>query len=205
MSARDLRFAFLAMLILAFTLTTGVVSGRSGGTFHRHVKMKPSWPHLAGPRDMNYDHLIVPGVRVGPAALGGSVMEAVRHLGDPDEINQSTFRGPGYSSDEVYYHYHGECLWFTWQDSGIDPTIESGLRGINVDCPKWQTTTGVHVGSSPAEVVSTVARYCDTTSDGEMNIETLTGVWFRTKGRYSPITMISVMPTQTQWFGCKND
>jgi hypothetical protein len=89
-----------------------------------------------GQRDMNYDHLIVPGVRIGPVRMGGSVSDAVQHLGDPDKVYRCTFRGPGYNADEVYYYYNDECIQFTWQDSGVEPLIESGWRGINVTCDK---------------------------------------------------------------------
>jgi hypothetical protein len=203
MLSRAPRFT-IPILSLAILLTSAY--SMAGNDWHRHVKMKPSWPHLTGARDMNYDHLIVPGVRIGPVALGGSVMQAVSHLGNPDSINLSTFRGPGYYADEVYYYYTSECIWFTWIDSGIDPTVENGLRGINVDCDKWRTTSGIHIGSSPTEVVNTVGRYCDTkTSNGEMFIETLDGISFFAKDRYSPIHQIALVPTQTRWFGCNNN
>jgi len=174
-------------------------SALAAGEWHRHVKMKSSWPHLNGPRDMNYDHSIVPGVRVGPVSLGGSVTEAVHHLGNPDQINLSTFGGR--YADEVYYHYDSECIQFVWQDEGIDPTVENGLRGIVAFCDRWSTSTGIHVGMTPAEAVSHLdGEYCTFNRDnGEIQVETRDGMFLMAKDRYSPIHDIGVVPAGGEW------
>lgn len=168
--------------------------------------LKASDPHLTGARDMNYDHLIIAGDRVGPVQMGGLVSDAVQHLGNPDSVFRSTFRGPGYSSDEVYYNYKEECIQFTWQDSGLDPRIEKGLRGVNVTCGKWSTPDGLHVGSSMKEVNSHVGRYCASNRpNGSLIIATKEGIWYEAKDRYSPITIIRVMPVMNNWGGMCTD
>ena len=102
---------YLAIPLLAALLLAGCADG--GGNWHRGTGVKDSDPHLNGARDMNYDHLVVPGERIGPVALSGNVEDAVQHLGEPDHVNRSTFRGPGYDADEVYYYYDNECISFT--------------------------------------------------------------------------------------------
>jgi hypothetical protein len=187
---------FLAAVTLS-SLLAGCAAG--GG-------IKDSDPHLQGPRDMNYDHLIVPGERIGPASLNGKVSYAVQHLGEPDNVSRSTYRGPGYDADEVYYRYADECIQFTWQDSGVDPTIENGWRGIIVTCDKWKTPTGLHVGSTVQEVVAQLGDYCPTTrDDGSLLIATKSGIWYEAQDRNSPISAIVVVPTASNWGGmCKD-
>lgn len=138
------RLSWLSVLALALTLTGSFgVGGQKlkSGT-------RPSDPRLSGSRDMNYDHLIIAGDRIGPVKMGGLVSDAVSHLGNPDKVLRSTFRGPGYPSDEVHYWYKEECIEFVWMDSGINPTIEDGFRGLIVTCGKWSTPSGLRVGSS---------------------------------------------------------
>jgi hypothetical protein len=197
------RFLCLAILGLAVFMA---VDGRAYGRSHAKSGSKSSDPHLTGPRNMNYDHLIIAGDRIGPVRMGGSVTDAVQHLGDPNHISRSTFRGPGYYADEVYYFYKDECISFTWMDSGLDPTIEKGLRGINVTCDKWSTPGGLHVGSSMKDVAAQIGAYCASNRpDGSLIIATKQGIWFEGKDRYSPITIIRVMPVMDNWGGmCKD-
>ena len=191
----------LTILTLAL-FVTGYV--RAYGSSHKGAKA--SDPRLEGARDMNYDHLIIAGDRIGPVKMGGRVSDAVQHLGNPNNVARSTFRGPGYSSDVVYYFYKDECISFTWQDSGIDPKIEEGLRGINVTCDKWSTPAGLHVGSSMQDVNSHVGAYCPSTRpNGTMIIATKEGIWYEAKNRNSPVTIIRVMPVMDNWGGmCKD-
>lgn len=177
------------------------------GADKSHSKgLKASDPHLTGARDMNYDHQIIAGDRVGPVRMGGLVTDAVQHLGNPDRVFRSTFRGPGYSADEVYYNYKDECIQFVWQDSGIEPRIENGLRGINVTCDKWSTPDGLHVGSSMKDVNAHVGRYCPSNRpDGSLIIATKEGIWYEAKDRYSPVTIIRVMPVMNTWQGMCTD
>lgn len=169
-------------------------------------EIKASDPHLVGSRDMTYDHLIVPGVRIGPARMGGSVSYAVQHLGEPDHVTRSTFRGPGYNADEVYYRYTDECLTFTWQDSRIDPEIESGYRGINVTCAKWATSDGIRVGTPIRDVIPRLGEYCASNrDDGSLIISTKGGIWFEAENRNSTVSIIRVMPVTNDWGGmCKD-
>ncbi|HEY6252003.1 MAG TPA: hypothetical protein VI685_18765, partial [Candidatus Angelobacter sp.] len=109
--------------------------------------MKPSDPHLSGPRDMDYDDLIVPGTRIGPVAFGLRVTDAVRHLGNPDHINRRRYEG---RPNSVYYFYKAECIGFYWNDEGVEPVIDPSAE-IIVMCNKWTTSYGVHVGSTPQE------------------------------------------------------
>lgn len=183
----------------------GVARAAGGNKLKKGVKS--SDPRLAGTRDMNYDHLIIAGQRIGPVSLGGLVMNAVNHLGNPDEVYRSTFRGYGYTSDEVYYYYRkSDCINFVWQDSGIDPRIENGLRGINVWCDKWSTPDGLHVGSSMQEVSAHLGRYCPTTGPGgALLILTKEGIEYWAKDRNSPVTQITILPANTDYFGACKD
>lgn len=163
-------------------------------------KLKPSDPHLTGPRDMDYDHLIVPGIRVGPVALRGKVGDAVRHLGNPDHVNRTSYSG---RADRVYYYYKDDCVGFSWDDVGLDPTI---VGGISVMCDKWRTSSGIHVGSAPQDAIKTIPEYCTAKiDDGHVVIETKIGIWFRTKNRYSPIYAIEVYPVETKWTICRDE
>lgn len=196
-----MRSAFPVLLACCLVATlTETASPRGGADYHRHVKMRSSWPHLNGERDMNYDHLIVPGNRIGPVEMGGSVQDAVNHLGNPDSIDWladgDTIGGNG----EVYYEYKKECIWFAWVDQGLDPKIESGMRGINVTCDQWRTADGIHVGVQPTDAVHD--RYCAINSGGDMEIELLNGIEFIAKDRYSPIKEISVVPQHDKWWLC---
>lgn len=199
------RFLSLAILCIALFVTAGY-----GQLFARKQSsskgLKASDPRLTGARDMNYDRLIIAGERIGPVRMGGSVSAAVQHLGNPDKVWRSTFRGPGYSSDEVYYYYKEECITFTWQDSGLEPQIESGLRGINVTCDKWSTPDGLHVGSSMKELDAHIGQYCPSNRDnGSLIISTKRGIWYEGKDRYSPVSIIRVMPVMDNWGGmCKD-
>ena len=168
--------------------------------------IKDSDPHLVGKRDMNYDHLIVPGVRIGPVGLGSPVSNVVQHLGEPSNVTRSTFRGPGYDADEVTYYYDDECIQFTWMDSGIEPTVENGLRGINVYCGKWSTADGIHVGTPIKDLISHLGQYCPSNrDDGSLLITTKEGIWYEAPNRNGAISRILVMPVMDNWGGiCKD-
>ncbi len=178
----------------------------SSGTWQSNTGVRSSDPQLVGNRNLNYDHLIVPGQRIGPVRMGGTVSDAIQHLGQPNRVNRSTFRGAGYSSDEVYYWYTSECIQFTWQDSGVNPEIESGLRGINVTCDKWSTRGGLHVGSRVQDVVAQLGEYCPTNrDDGTLIVASKEGILFWAKDRNSQVTEISVIPSSNDWRGlCKD-
>jgi hypothetical protein len=190
---------FLATLSVALIIISITGCASSGG-------IKATDPHLVGQRDMNYDHLIVPGVRIGPVRLGGSVSDAVQHLGEPDRVFRSTFRGPGYDADEVYYYYNDECIQFTWQDSGVEPLIENGWRGIIVTCAKWTTADGVHAGMPIKEAITHLGQYCPSNrSNGSLLVVTKEGIWFDAANRNSPVSRIIVVPARTDWGGmCKD-
>jgi hypothetical protein len=204
------------MFLINFTNRNGLITlsatliliGCAGGgsDWIRDAGVKASDPHLVGKRDINYDHLIVPGERIGPVGMGGSVNETVQHLGEPDTVNRSTFRGPGYNADEVYYYYNDECIQFTWEDSGVDPKIEKGLRGINVTCNKWKTWDGLQVGMPIKDVISHLGEYCASNrDDGSLIVSTKGGIWFEAANRNSLVSVIRVMPIMTSWGGmCKD-
>jgi hypothetical protein len=179
------------------------------GYFHAYGgSVKKSDPRLVGSRDLNYDHKIIPGDRIGPVKMGGLVSDAVQHLGNPDSVSRSTFRGPGYASDEVYYSYKKECIRFTWMDTGLDPRIETGWRGVVVWCDKWSTPDGLRVGDPMKDVNSSVyaSEYCATTNGGEMFILTKKGIWFTGRNRNSPISSFIVVPVTDNWGGsCKDE
>jgi hypothetical protein len=196
MNIRTRHYLYLAIFLLAFSVAFRHVSAAS-------VKgLKKSDPQLTGARDMNYDHLIVAGERIGPVKLGGLVSDAVQHLGNPSSV----FRGPGLGGDLVAYIFKDECISFYWADGGIDPQIEAG-RAIGVTCSKWSTPDGLHVGSFMKDVSAHVSRYCASKRDnGSLLIATKEGLWFDAKDRNSPVSTISVMPVLNSWMGmCKDE
>jgi hypothetical protein len=178
----------------------------SSGTWQANTGVRSSDPQLMGSRNANYDLLIVPGQRIGPVRMGDSVSDAIQHLGQPDRVNRSTFRGPGYNADEVYYWYTKECINFIWEDKGVEPRIESGWRGIGASCDKWHTVGGLQVGSLMRDVVSQLGEYCPKTQDdGTLLVASKDGILFFAKDRNSKVTRISVVPSSTSWNGlCKD-
>jgi hypothetical protein len=198
--------SLISMAAVISTLMVAGCDGVSPSHWSPNAGIRASDPQPTGPRDMNYDHLIMAGDRIGPVQLGGAVSDAVRHLGKPDTVNRSTFRGPGYSADEVYYYYDSECINFVWEDTGLDPHIERGLRGINVTCDKWSTPDGLHVGSSMKDVNARIGTYCPSNrDDGSLIIMTKQGIWYEAKDRNSPVTIIRVKPAMDNWGGtCKD-
>lgn len=146
----------------------------------------------------DYDNLIVPGQRIGPVSMGGYVDEIVRKLGKPNKIRRNTFRGPGYDADEVYYSYKKNgnwFIWFTWEDKGFRPVVESGLRGINTQSNYWVTAKGVHVGSSAQDVVIAYGEpYHYLIEDKQESVMEYDGIWFWVKDRESPVYQISIVP-----------
>jgi hypothetical protein len=152
----------------------------------------------SAPPTLNFDNLIVPGDRVGPVSMGGYVDDIVKKLGNPDKVYRSTFRGPGYNADEVHYYYmQGKyAISFTWEDSGLRPVVESGYRGINTSSPYWQTSKGIHVGSSIQDVVNAYGKpdyfeYSQTNMQSTLFYNT--GIWFSVKDRNSPVNEISIV------------
>ncbi len=198
------RFFCMASLsaVLLITGSIGVHSSSDENSKKLPKGMKASDPRLTGQRDMNYDHMIIPGDRIGPVRLGGRVSDAVQHLGNPDRVTHFTSQG------EVNYTYfsEGECISFTWSDEGIEPEIEKGWRGIAVTCDKWSTPSGLHVGSSMKEVNAVIGQYCPThRKDGSLLVASKSGIWFDAKDRNSPVSIIRVMPVMDNWGGMCTD
>lgn len=165
-----------------------------------HTGVFASDPHLVGNRDMNYDHLIVPGVRIGPVSLGAAALEAIQHLGEPDSVSR---RSRGLSVD---YYYDSECISFTWLDSGITPRVANGpahiRESIDVTCGKWRTEDGLGVGSPLQDVISLYPEYClHKEDDGSLLIMTKEGIFFAAKNRNSPVNDISVVTKLADWQG----
>jgi hypothetical protein len=189
-------FLTLASISLAL-FVTGTGYGLVAGSSDKGKGAKASDPHLTGPRDMNYDHLIVAGERIGPVKMGGSVSDAVQHLGNPSIVKHLPNIPNEVGSNVVYYWYKDECIGFYWQDSGIDPVIEAHAYGINVTCDKWSTPDGLHVGSSVKDVSAHIGRYCPANPSNQpqdLFISTYQGIWYQAKDRNSPVTSIRVMP-----------
>jgi hypothetical protein len=149
---------------------------------------------------MNYDHLIVPGVRVGPVGLGNAVSSVVQHLSEPASVSRFD------DTNEVIYTYFDDCIAFEWVDSGVEPRVENGMRGINATCGKWATADGLRVGMLIKDVVAHLGAYCASTrDDGSLVIATKQGIWFDAPDRNSAVTRILVMPTTTTWGGMCTD
>jgi hypothetical protein len=178
-------FLCLASLSIALFVAGCTSNGSRSG-------LKDSDPKLSGPRDMNYDHTIVPGVRVGPVEIGGLVSEAVKHLGNPEYVTHFP------NSIEVLFNYPEECVQFRWQDSGINPKITT----IDVTCDKWSTRDGLHVGTLVSNVGNQIGAYCAVDHDGSLLIETKKGIWFYAKDRNSPVYRILAMAPWDAW-DCK--
>ncbi len=196
------------LAIAAFALLLACYGRAHAGPVKKGAKS--SDPRLTGPRDMNYDHTIVPGVRIGPVRLAGLVSDAVQHLGNPDKVWR--IRLPNSSSDEVYYWYKDECISFSWQDQGIDPTIDSvdwARFAIEVWCNKWSTPDGIQVGTSMSDLSRHLGDYCPSNGDfangDTLMIVTKQGASYYSKGRNSPIDSIIVEPAMDTWHGmCKD-
>jgi hypothetical protein len=145
-----------------------------------------------------FDNLIAPGDRIGPVAMGKAVSEIVKQLGKPDKERHDKFRGPGYDADEVLYVYNRYGIWFFWMDKGLQPVVESGLRGICVDQPRWRTSKGIHVGNSIQDVIRAYGEpdhvFGATTDKPECKLWYNSGVVFVAKNRNSPINCIYVVP-----------
>lgn len=163
-----------------------------GGSFYSPDDgIKSSDPQLVGSRDMNYDRLIVPGVRIGPVRLGGRVKDAVQHLGRPDRVSrQSETVWPG---DLVIYFYNDECIDFNWTDVGLDPKIWD--YEVRVTCNKWATSAGIRVGMPISEAISMLSgRYCASpTTDGTLSVVLKDqGIELFANNRNAPIRFIRV-------------
>ncbi|HLH31079.1 MAG TPA: hypothetical protein VKY31_07735 [Terriglobia bacterium] len=171
--------------------------------WHR-VKMKASWPQLMGQRTLGYDTHIMPGERIGPVEVGGSALEAVKYLGNPDEILLQPVTdadGNKVTGDNVEYIYKKECIWFDWRDEGLDPKVYS----VTATCGQWRTILGAGVGDTPQKLTSIAPQVCSSIFDnGELHVEMKTGLSFYAKNRYGPITQITVVPAHDKFFGCAN-
>lgn len=170
----------LALTVLVALTSAGCASGGD---------IKDSDPHLVGERDMNYDHLIVPGVRIGPVGEASPVSAMVQHLGEP------TYVGRFDETHEVMYTYVDECIAYEWKDTGIEPKVELG-RGVFATCDKWATAEGVHVGMPVKDAVSKLGPYCTiTNSDGTLEIDSTRGIELYAPGRNGQVSQIVVVPT----------
>lgn len=148
---------------------------------------------------LKFDNLIIPGDRIGPVSMGGDVKEIVDKIGNPKKISRSTFRGPGYDADEVYYWYgHQYQLTFVWIDKGLSPVVESGFRGITTTSNYWATAKGIHVGSSIQDVENAYGNPDDFSLHEADHTYMMSynkiGIWFTVKDRNSPVKYISVIP-----------
>lgn len=160
------------------------ITGAYGGSGKNPKGLRPSDPQLTGPRDTNYDHVIVPGERIGPVRLGGLVSDAVKHLGNPDSVYHNG--SPTYS---VEYAYKEGCLHFRWIDSGAEPVIDGVVW---VRCGTFSTSEGLQVGSSMQDVIGRVAKYCSR-SDGNGYLEIqIDGLSFGFVHRNSTVDQITV-------------
>lgn len=152
----------------------------------------------------SFDTTIIPGLRVGPVAMGGYVDEIVARFGKPDRQERSTFRGPGYDADEVYYYYDRYCTRFTFYDKGLRPQVQSGMRGIHATCNRWALANGLRVGSSIQDVVRVMGEPgkvfdCKSGREAECALWYTSGVVFKTRDRNSPVYDIYIVPSGTHW------
>ena len=185
-----------------------VLTGDAGAFGGNHSKSGPrsSDPRLNGPRDMNYDHQIVAGDRVGPVKMGGLVSETVQHLGNP------TGRSAAHIAAPAILRMRSITTTKTNASSSLggfrhrSPRLKPVMRGINVTCDRWSTPDGLHVGSSMKDVSAHIGQYCPSNRpNGSMIISTKQGIWFEAKDRNSPITIIRVMPASDNRGGmCKD-
>lgn len=164
-----------------------------GGSYYNpNDGVKSSDPQLVGSRDMNYDRLIVPGVRIGPVRLDGRVKDAVQHLGRPDRVSRQSY--PEWPGALVIYFYNDECIDFNWTDTGLDPKIHS--TEVRVTCSKWATSAGIRVGMPISEAISGFSGryYCVTpTTDGMISVVLKDqGIEFFANNRNAPIRFIRV-------------
>jgi hypothetical protein len=154
----------------------------------------PSDPMMTGTRDLNYDHLIVAGDRIGPAQVGGSIRDALKHLGNPNSAGRF-YDNIGHQPDRVSYYFNAECIIVNWDDTGLDPKITE----ITVTCDKWRTSDGLQVGTAMSELSSHFSQYCPmqyTSKDHRFAIYTKQGIYFIGKNRNSPMYEIHVTPAR---------
>jgi hypothetical protein len=140
-------------------------------------------------RDAAYDNLIVPGVRIGPVSLGAPVREIVGRLGTPNSTRRIWEPGRVRS-----IYGRPRCIEFYWQDSGLDPREDGGQ--IDATCNTWQTSNGLHVGSSVAEVIAAMgnpdAVFGPCNGNGVCVLCYRPGITFSARNRVGPIVTIAV-------------
>jgi hypothetical protein len=130
----DLRVPHIQALATTFVVSM-LLLGCGNSSIVRGLQ--PSDTQFSGKPDLNYDHIIVPGKRIGPVEFGGSVKAALAHLGNPDKVED-------YASDHsvLWYTFSSECLTLIFNDNNLDPTVAD----VSVRCDKWATKTGIRVG-----------------------------------------------------------
>lgn len=174
----------LLLRLVIFCLTL-FITGAYGVSGKNPKGLRPSDPQLTGPRDMNYDHVIVPGERIGPVRLGGLVSDAVKHLGNPDSVYHN-----GSPTYLVEYAYKEGCLHFRWTDNGAEPVIDGGA--VWVRCGTFFTSDGLQIGSSMQDVIGRVGRYCSRSdANGYLEIQ-IDGLSFGFVHRNSTVDQITV-------------
>ena len=165
-------------LPVAAALLTGCASG-----------LLAADPQLNGPRNSNYDHVIVAGERVGPVRLGGLVTDAVAHLGNPDRVF--------HMANQVDYVYNSECVQFHWANTGLSPTITSA----SVSCGKWSAADGLHVGLAITDYHPPTELCTFIFDTGYIRITGKNGILYEAENRNSPIKFIYVINPISRWNG----
>ena len=96
------------------------------------------------------DRLIVPGSRVGPIPIGGTIDYAEMLLGPGQRVVWDT--NPGYPNN---HHYKGRY----WSRYGVAAYYNPGdglarITFIDVFSPAWRTAVGVHFGMPYYEAIT---------------------------------------------------
>jgi hypothetical protein len=146
------------------------------------------------------DLLIVPGSGIGPAKLGMSIADVLKIAGPPQPaFSQVTGQSaaPPSTSNRLYY-------WFT--DRGSRAARTNGEGRVSMlelfGDPRFATSTGLHVGSTRAEVeqiLGTPSRVLSDIRSGNVEITyQALGILFFLRGEPPQVAGIAVFEPGTQ-------
>ena len=103
------------------------------------------------------DTLIVPGVRIGPVALGMFREDVMRLLGRPDKVEENrATQGGTVVVMSLVDHYTAHGLAITY-GAGVAPAAFF----LATESPRYATDQGVRVGSSGTDLVRAHGSGCE--------------------------------------------
>ena len=103
------------------------------------------------------DTLIVPGVRIGPVALGMFREDVIRLLGPPDKVEETRVTQGGRSFLQSFVDHHTTYGLAISYNAGVAPTAFF----LATESPRYATGQGVRVGSSGTDLVRAHGGGCE--------------------------------------------